>query len=99
MHLKNREETREMEEGKEGAREGEGRREGGRKGGGGEEGWREGGREGRKEGREGVGMEEDSLAVLLIFVTDLHDLQDVVVGTEVQGPNVHLNVVHQKVLC
>lgn len=37
------------------------------------------------------------LSVLLVLLTQLNDLVDVVVGTEVKGTNVHLDVVLQKV--
>lgn len=39
------------------------------------------------------------LVILLVVVTDLHNLSDVVVGAEVQGANVDLDVVLQEVLC
>lgn len=38
-----------------------------------------------------------SLSVLLILLTQLNDLVDVVVGTQVQRTNVHLDIVLQKV--
>lgn len=40
-----------------------------------------------------------SLVFLLSIIADIHYLQDVVVGTELQRPNIDLDVLLQEVLC
>ena len=40
----------------------------------------------------------DSLVFLLVLHADVHDLQDVVVGVQLQGPYVHLDVVLEELL-
>ena len=56
-------------------------------------------RERERERERGGGGWIHLLPILLVLLAHLDELQDVVVGTEVQRANVHLDILLQKILC